>query len=316
MKRPIYISADTCEELLDPQSAAELAERALAWEAAGKVTYGQVRALKMKVPDTGFRFHSKVVALPELGVAGARVVGYTTAPDGSRPRASETTRLIVLMDIHTGVPLAIVDEHYNYALRTAASVGVAARIVRPEVPTLGMIGAGVVARAGIKIMLTQLKVERLLVHSRTLARCQALVELAATMAPTVDVTIAESSAQVLAESDLVVMATTASSPIQVGPLPEGLVICALGSNEIDAAGYLSADHFIVDDWAQTKAASDIAAMLEAGHDLAGRLTATLPELVHNSAPNWSDNDSVIIRTEGMASQDIAFAHHAWREYTQ
>src|SRR5262249_40830714 len=144
----------------------------------------------------------------------------------------------------------------------------------------------------------------------------ALVELAATLAPALDVKIADSSEQVLADADLVVMATTASSPIQVGALRSGLVICALGSNEIDAAGYLSADHFVVDDWAQTQAASDIAAMLDAGHDLEGHLSTTLPELVGNSGRVWPESESVIIRTEGMASQDIAFAHHVWREYTR
>ena len=316
MKQPVYISAADCERILTPERAVELATRALMWEAAGEVIYPASRALRMNVSHTGFRYHSKVVALPEIGVAGTRVVGYRVASDGSRPRASETTRLIVLMDLNTGAPLAIVDEHYNYSLRTAASVGVAARIVRPGPIKLGIIGAGVVAQASVKVMLTQLDVEAMVIHSRTVARCNTLVDLAASVAPDVDVVIAASSAEVLAVSDVAVMATTAASPIQVGAIRSGTVICALGSNEIDTAGYLSADHLIVDDWAQTQSASDISEMLSSGHPLAQRLSTTLPELVSKPMGTWSADESIVIRTEGLASQDIAIAHHVWQEHTQ
>jgi ornithine cyclodeaminase/alanine dehydrogenase-like protein (mu-crystallin family) len=312
MQQPPYVSAADCERVLSPARALELAETALRWEATGRVVRPPA-ALRMSVPETGFRYHSKAVALPEIGVAGARIVGYAVAADGSRPGAEDATRLIVLMDLEDGRPLAIVDEHYNYAVRTVASVGVAARLVQPGAVRLGVIGAGVVARTGVGVLLEALTVTELVLHSRTRSRCEQLAEHARRITE-LGVCVAADSATVLDTCDVVVLATTTRAPIQVGKLRPGQVLCALGSNEIDADGYRSADHVIVDDWAQTHAASDIAAMIAAGLELHESRAVPLPELVvGRRSVTASPGESIIIRTEGLASQDVLFAHHAWRE---
>lgn len=312
MEQPAYVSAADTERLLSPARALELAETALRWEATGRVIRPPA-ALRMSVPETGFRYHSKTVALPEIRVAGSRVVGYVVAPDGSRPGAEDATRLIVLMDITSGRPLAIVDEHHTYAVRTVASVGVAARLVRQGPVRLGVVGAGVVARAGLPLLTEALAVTELVLFSRTLSRCEQLAEEARRITD-VAVSIAPDATDVLDLCDVVVLATTTRTPIQVGKLRVGQVLCALGTNEIDADGYRSADHVIVDDWAQTREASDIAAMLAAGLELDESLVLSLPDLiVGNRTLTASPDESIIIRTEGLASQDILFAHHVWQE---
>ena len=316
MQPPPYFSSDDCKRVITAARALDLAETALRWEADGRVVHPPGGALRMSVSETGFRYHSKTVALPEIGVAGARVVGYATAPDGSRPGADEATRLIVLMDLQTGRPLAIVDEHYNYSLRTAASVGVAARLVRSAPVRLGVVGAGVVGRASVRVLLEALTVTELVLYSRTRSRCAELAETARGMTD-VSVTIAPDATSVLDSCDVVVLATTTRSPIQIGALRPGLVLCALGTNEVDAAGYRGANHIVVDDWAQTWSASDIAAMVQAGLELDESLVVSLPELVAGSRSlDDGPEDSILIRTEGLASQDILFAHHVWLESTR
>lgn len=315
MDQPRYLSAADCERLLTPAHALELAETALRWEATGGVVRPSA-APRLAVPETGFRYHSKAVALPEVGVAGARVVGYAVAPDGSRPGAADATRLIVLMDIETGRPLAIIDEHYNYALRTAASVGVAARLVRPGPARVGVVGAGAVGRASVRILLEASVVTELVLYSRTRSRCERVAEEARRHAD-VEVSVAPDAPAVLDTCDLVVLATTTRSPIHVGKLRPGLVLCALGTNEVDADGYRSADHLIVDDWAQTRVASDIAAMIAAGLELDESVAMPLPELVvGRRTVTVAPDESIIIRTEGLASQDILFAHHVWQASTR
>lgn len=315
MRQPPYLSAEDCERVLTPARALELAETALRWEADARVVHPPAGALRMSVAQTGFRYHSKTVALPEIGVAGARVVGYAVAPDGSRPGAADATRLIVLMDLQTGRPLAIVDEHYNYSLRTAASVGVAARLLRSAPVRLGVVGAGVVARASVRVLLEAVDVTELVLYSRTPGRLGELAEMARDMTD-LSVSIAPDATSVLDRCDVVVLATTTRSPIQVGALRPGLVLCALGTHEVDAEGYRGADHIVVDDWAQTRSASDIAAMTAAGLELDESLVVSLADLV-TGRRSLADGpeDSILIRTEGLASQDILFAHHVWREAT-
>lgn len=313
MEQPPYFSAEYCERVLTPARALDLAEMALRWEADGRVIHPPSGALRLTVPETGFRYHSKTVALPEIGVAGSRVVGYAVAADGSRPGSDLATRLIVLMDLESGRPLAIVDEHYNYSLRTAASVGVAVRLVRPGPVRVGIVGAGVVARASVRVLLEALDATELLLHSRTRSRCKALAELARDTAG-VPVSIAPDAASVLATCDVVVLATTTRDPIQVGAIRAGLVLCALGTNEVDTDGYRYASKIIVDEWAQTRAAGDISAMIAAGLELDESAVLPLPELVTaRRSLGATQGDSVLIRTDGLASQDILFAHHVWQE---
>jgi ornithine cyclodeaminase len=313
MDQPPYLSAADSERVLSPSRALELAETALRWEATGRVVHPTAGALRMSVAETGFRYHSKTVALPEVGVVGSRVVGYAVAPDGSRPGADDATRLIVLMDIKSGRPLAIIDEHYNYALRTAASIGVAARLLRPGPVRLGIVGAGAVGRASVRILAEALVIAAVLLYSRTRSRCERLAEEARKITD-VDVSVAPDVTALLETCDVVVLATTTQAPIQTGRVRPGLVLCALGSNEIDADGYRSVDNLIVDDWAQTRAASDIAAMIAAGLELDGDRAVPLPDLVvGRRSVTASPEESTIVRTEGLVSQDILFAHHVWRE---
>jgi ornithine cyclodeaminase/alanine dehydrogenase-like protein (mu-crystallin family) len=313
MRQPDYVSREQCERLLTPQRALELAETALRWEAAGSVYYPPERQLRMAPPDSDFRYHSKAVMLRDIGVAGCRVVGYTVAADGSRPGADDATRLVILMEETTGVPLAIVDEHWNYALRTAASVGVAARLLAPGPVRLGIIGAGTVARAALRVMLAGLDVQEVLLTSRTLGKCDELARIA--RAGSVEaVSILEGTAPVLEGCDVVITATTAREPLLTEPLRPGVVLCALGSNELSAEVYLSADRFIVDDWAQTQRASDIAQMIASGAPLEKHLSASLSALVADGAGLRGEAaQSVVVRTEGLASQDLLFAHAAWQE---
>jgi ornithine cyclodeaminase/alanine dehydrogenase-like protein (mu-crystallin family) len=312
MRQPAYVSRAQCEEVLTVADAIELAERALRWEAAGLTAYARPGTMKLRPAGTAFRFHSKAVALPELNVAGVRVVGYRSEPDGRRPDADETTRIIVLMDLETGFPLAFVDEHYNYSLRTVASVAVGARLLAAAPARIGVVGAGVIARAAVPALLAALPGSSLMLSSRTLSKSEELAELARGLT-TEPVTVVDRVDEMLAECDVVVTATTASEPIVRGPLPAGVLVCALGSNELDAAAYLSADRLIVDDWQQTRESGDIAALIAAGHDIEGLPGGRLADLVGGTvAGRRSESETIVLRTEGLASQDILFAHRAWQ----
>jgi ornithine cyclodeaminase/alanine dehydrogenase-like protein (mu-crystallin family) len=313
MQQPHYVSSSVCRQVLTPARAIELAELALSWEATDRVHYPVPRGLRMRPPGHALRFHSKAVALPELGVAGCRIVSYRAEPDGSRPGAELATRLVVLMDLETGVPLAIVDEHYNYSLRTAAAVGVAARRLASTPARLGVIGAGVVARASIEVLLEAVPVAEVALFSRTSARCGALAEYARGLTD-VEVRVYDSVDAVLDASDLIVTATTARAPIVRGALRPGVLLCAVGSNELDGAAYNSCDRLIVDDWAQTEEAGDIASLLAEGHPFKERLAGELAGLVAGTVPGRQRSDeTIIVRTEGLASQDLLFAHWAWQE---
>ena len=161
-----FVSAEVCRRLVDVEQVVRRIEEVYLWEAEGGVMYAPGVALRMFHAESSFKTHTKAVILPRLSVAGVRVVGYHVQGDGSGPSSPQSTRLVLLMDLESGSPLALVDEHYNYTLRTAASVAVAAVHLSPPRPVLGLVGAGGVAQAVARVFSKVLPIEEIYVTSR------------------------------------------------------------------------------------------------------------------------------------------------------
>lgn len=309
-----FVSVGVCEQLVKPAAVVERIEQVYRWLADGEIIHANPVAMRMAADNPTFKSHSKAVIIPPLSIAGLRVVGYRIAPDGSGPSSPHSTRLVVLMDLETGSPLAIVDEHYNYTLRTAASVAVAAKHLCPDEPVLGLIGAGGVAQAVVRMFNEVLPLKRILVTSR---RRESREELVAKLSGEArcEMLAVESIADVLAGANLIAAATTTKHTlIDKSAVRPGMLLCALGSFELDPEIYATADKIFVDDWGQTKTAHDIKPLLDAGTFSKDRLTGELAEVVAGRIPGRSGKDEVIVvRTEGMASQDLALAHWTYQE---
>ena len=84
----------------------------------------------------------------EVGLAALKWVAvYNTNPARGLPALAA---LLVLSDAADGQPLAVMDAALLTALRTGASVGVAARrLARDDVETVGVVGCGVQARTSL-----------------------------------------------------------------------------------------------------------------------------------------------------------------------
>src|SRR5207248_1562901 len=97
-------------------------------------------------PEAGALLHAMPAFVQRAPAAGMKWVG--AFPANSARGIPAITGLIVLNDIETGLPLAIMDAGWITAARTAASAAVAARkLARPDSNVLGVIGPGVLGRA-------------------------------------------------------------------------------------------------------------------------------------------------------------------------
>lgn len=311
---PLFIPVSVCKELVDVTQVLDRVEQSFRWEAAGLVRYAEPGTLRMTSEQPPAKFHSKAVVLPELGIAGFRVVGYRLHEDGSGPSSPDSTRLIILTDLETGSPVAIVDEHYNYTLRTAASIGVAARHLCPERPVLGLIGAGGVAHDVARIFLHCLPLQAVLVTSRRAESRERLVEAARGWSD-VPVTATANLDAVLERSNLLVTATTVREPlIAADRLRPGMTLCALGSFELAPELYRRVDKLVVDDWRQTSAAHDVRPLIEQGVVSQADVFAEVAQIVAGESPGRErPEETILVRTEGMASQDVALAHWVYQE---
>ena len=125
----------------------------------------------------------------------------------------------------------------------------------------------------------------------------------------------DSTEEALKGADLVVSATTTSTPFVKGSwLGEGITVYSIGKHqEMESDVYKKADKFVVDSWEHCKNKSDLQRMLKENFLSEKDLYAELPEILAGKKPGrQSDRERIFIRAIGLVNQDIAMADHIYR----
>ena len=108
--------------------------------------------------DFNNHWHVKSAFLKDIPTTGVRIYNYYD--DGVRNTVGglDCTRYIVLSDPHSGKPLAIVDEHWSYAIRSTAAAAIACKWVGPSNPkVLGLVGIGTMGTNSLRCLSTMYK---------------------------------------------------------------------------------------------------------------------------------------------------------------
>jgi alanine dehydrogenase len=123
----------------------------------------------------GHFFHAMPGALLGAGLAGMKWLGLVPPANVAGPTISA---LVILSDIETGRPLAIMDGGWITAARTAALTAIAARaLARPEAETIGFLGCGIQARSHLAALRRVLpRLRRVVACSRRLATAEKFAE--------------------------------------------------------------------------------------------------------------------------------------------
>jgi alanine dehydrogenase len=294
----IYLTEADVARLLDMPLALKAVETAHAALARGEAS----DVPRRRVRGTGAMQHLLQAAWPAGGVMGYKA--YTTSAAGAR-------FWLHLFSADSGEPLAVIEADLLGMMRTGAAGGLAARCLsRPDARVAGIIGAGWQAR-GQMLALTAV---RELTHFKVFARrADKLQKFCADMAAEsgVRVEAVESAEQAVRGSDIVVTATTASSPVLQGTwLADGVHVNAMGSNslarrELDEAAVNRADLICVDSRETALLeAGDIVPALEKGRFTARKLIE-LGELLAGFRPGrQSDTDVSLFESQGLAIQDV------------
>ena len=108
--------------LLGVEDALRICEEVYGMHARGSVVLSSPPSFKLDVAqEFQNHWHVKSVLLKEVPTTGVRLYNYYD--DGVRNTVGDLgcTRYIVLSDPHSGEPVAIVDEHWSYAIRSTAA---------------------------------------------------------------------------------------------------------------------------------------------------------------------------------------------------
>ena len=188
------------------------------------------------------------------GVEAAGLKWVSGYPQNLEKGLPYITGLLVLNDPQTGIPIAVMDCAWITAMRTGASVGVAARhFGRPNGAIAAFLGCGVQARTSLLALFeTMPSLREVRCHdvNRT-ATANFIGEMSAKL-PGLQFTVCDSPRELAQRADVVVTAIPIvkepTPPMEEGMLEEGALAVSLDYDSAWTPGAMAAcDRFIADD---------------------------------------------------------------------
>ncbi|MGC8583283.1 MAG: ornithine cyclodeaminase family protein [Thermoproteus sp.] len=252
-----------------------------------------LRARKHVLPRRALEFggvwFAPMAAYVEGMGIGAKLVGIY--PGGRPP----VRALAVLIDPHSGEPLALADATRLTGWRTAAASALAARLLGASVDVVGVVGAGVQAEYHIRVFREVFKPSRIVVYSRSRA-----AELASRLG------VEAAGIDEVLRADVVIAATDSREPVVRGAsLRPGSLVVSVGAprpvRELDDAVRARARCAVVDSPEAPEETDDVA----------GLELVLLEDLVSGRAACRKGEIS-LYKSVGYAPFDVAAIYHVYR----
>ncbi len=274
--------------------------------------------LVVPLPQIQGRITSMPGFLSEDQALGMKVVTYFQ--ENSKRGLPAILATIMLFSAETGRMIATMDGSYITAIRTACASALSTKILaNAETPVLGILGAGVQARAHIQALTRVRKIEKIKLYSPSGTSAVAVQK---ELTPLVDaaIEVAQSAEAVVRDADIVVTATTAKEPIlKVEWLKAGAHINAVGSHrpdlrEIDGQTLARAT-IVVDSRAAIMAeCGDILLALKEKSIRENHIHGEIGEVLAKIKPGRTRRDELTLyKSVGIAIQDVAAANLVYRK---
>ncbi|TFH11549.1 MAG: ornithine cyclodeaminase family protein [Candidatus Thorarchaeota archaeon] len=223
--------------------------------------------------------------------------------------------VIVLLDLKTSMPLAIMDGSYITAYRTGAAGAVAASVLaRKDSTKIGIIGAGTQGRMQVLALRELFQLEEIRVWD---IEERMATKYSTEMAELLGISVKHftNREEVVRGSDIVVTVTPSKKAlVNKDWIERGMHINAIGADgpgkqELDPGIMKLADKVVVDSLAQCKRIGEIQHALALGlikeQDVHGEIGEIL---IGKKVGRESDNEITLFDSTGLAAQDIAAAH--------
>lgn len=185
-------------------------------------------------------------SLPRLGVHALRLTSdLTDESDGKRVKLAAApggryVGLVLLFDLETLAPVAIIHDGYLQRTRVGATSAVAARrLARPDARVVGLLGAGWQAGAQLEGLREVLELDEVRAYAPTRERLEAFcAEHSATPVDT--------AREAIEGADVVVLATNAQHPVLDGDwLAPGTHVNSVQRHELDETTVARAELVVV-----------------------------------------------------------------------
>ncbi|MFL6797794.1 MAG: ornithine cyclodeaminase family protein [Xanthobacteraceae bacterium] len=310
----LFIDYATTVQLLSVAEAITACEDVFRMHARKSVAWSVPPSQRL---DVGAPFHNhwhvKTVILKDVPIAGVRLYSYFDDGERNTVGRLDCARYIVLADPHNAKPVAILDEHWTYAIRSAAAAIVSLKWLGPSNPrTLGLVGVGTMAENCLRCLRQLYTFDQILCTSH---RGETRVAFAEKWSKLLGIPVQplDSIEEVVRQSDVAIGSTTRTDIVSREPwVKPGATFVSLARREMDPAGWSKFDKTVIDDWECNMTVREFRDMLEAGQFDRSRLHADIGEVVADLKSGRERADErILVHTTGMVSHDIGIA---WRIY--
>lgn len=256
--------------------------------------------------------------IEDLGLIGTKIASgfYENYKLGLPPGIA----VMILMDLKTSIPIAIMDGTYVTAYRTGAAGAVAAKVLaNKESKIIGVIGAGTQARMQIIALkeifsLKEIKVWDINAAGRDLYSKEISEQLNITVEPLDNIKDA------VIESDIVVTVTPSKKALVMKDwIKEGTHINSIGADapgkqELDPRIIKKADKVVVDSLDQCRIIGEIQHALRLGLINEKDIYAEIGQiLIGEKKGRESREEITLFDSTGLSAQDIAAANIVYKQ---
>ena len=312
----LVLSEKQVQSLIDIDELIGALEQAHIQYSTGKAVM-PVR-LVVPLPQIQGRITSMPGYLNEDKALGMKVVTYFQ--DNPKQNLPAILATIMLFSSDTGKMIAAMDGGYITAIRTACASALATRtLANPDTPVLGILGAGVQARAHIQALTRVRKVSRIKLYSPS-GKSARSIKQDLEKPCAIPIEVVDSAQAAVRDSDLLVTVTTAKEPIvKVEWLKPGVHINAVGSHrpdlrEIDGATLKRAKVVVDSHDAVMAECGDILLALKEQSIGAADIHGEIGEVLAGAkAGRSSPSEVTLYKSVGIAIQDVAAAQLVYRK---
>lgn len=316
MSEVLILSQDEVESCLPMDKTIEAVREAYIAFAKGRVQLAPVAHLDVKQYNGEVDIKSGYVE--DFGIIGTKIAsGYY---DNHKLGLPPGVAVIVLMDLKTSMPIAIMDGTHITAYRTGAAGAVAASVLaRKNSKTVGIVGAGTQGRMQVLALRELFKIEEV--------RAWDLVgEIAERYAKEmsedlgIDVNSFIDIEDVVRGADIVVTVTPSREAlVKKEWIGEGVHINAIGADgpgkqELEPQIVAMADKVVVDSLSQCRRIGEIQHALGQKLITENDVHAEIGQiLIGEKSERETDSEITLFDSTGLAAQDIAAAYVVYKE---
>jgi ornithine cyclodeaminase len=310
-KGVLFVPYHETLDLLTVEDAFRVCEQVYRMHANDSIVLATPPSFKLDVA-AGFNnhWHVKGAFLKDLPATGIRLYNYYDDGVTNTVGMLSCARYIMLSDPHTGEPLAIVDEHWSYVLRSAASAVIACKWLGPKAPkVLGLVGIGSMGTAALRCLTAMYRFDEIRCTSRRAETREAFADKWSRELR-VNIVTRDSIEDVVRGADVIVGGTTSGEIVSREPwVKPGATFISLARRELDPAGWSKMDKVVVDSWEFNMLQKEFRRTVDSGLFSREQLHCEIQDLVAGRKKGRErDDERILIHTTGLVSQDVALAH--------